>query len=49
MMAAQVHFASQNMPITAGLAFLFAPVLLGLSLSAAVYVFQTLKGEPVPE
>lgn len=48
MVAAQVHFASQSMPITAGLAFLFAPVLLGLSLSAGVYVFQTLKGEAVP-
>jgi hypothetical protein len=45
--AAQVHFASQNMPVTAGLAFLFAPVLLGLTLSAGVYVFQTLKGEAI--
>ncbi len=49
MMAAQIHSAGQNMPITAGLAFLFAPVLLGLSLSAGVYVFQTLKGEAVPD
>lgn len=48
MVAAQVHFASESMPVTAGLAFLFAPVLLGLSLSAGVYVFQTLKGEAVP-
>ncbi|MES2256328.1 MAG: hypothetical protein V4559_14970 [Pseudomonadota bacterium] len=45
MVAAQVHFASQNMPATAGLMFLFAPVLLGLILSAGVFVFQALKGE----
>jgi hypothetical protein len=45
MVAAQIHFASQNMPIMTGILFLFAPVLLGLLLSAGVFVFQALKSE----
>jgi hypothetical protein len=45
MVAAQIHFASQNMPIMTGILFLFAPVLLGLLLSAGVFVFRALKSE----
>ncbi|MEP6829593.1 MAG: hypothetical protein ABI963_04585 [Rhizomicrobium sp.] len=45
MVAAQIHFASQNMPVMTGILFLFAPVLLGLLLSAGVFVFQALKSE----
>jgi len=45
MVAAQIHAASQNMPITAGLAFLVAPVMLGLVLGAGSYTYRILKGE----
>ncbi len=49
MVAAQIHFASQNMPVTAGILFLVGPVLLGLILGAGVHVFQSLKGEAIPQ
>lgn len=43
MVAAQIHAASQNMPVTAGILFLVAPVLLGLVLGASAHAFQILK------
>jgi hypothetical protein len=45
MVAAQIHAASQNMPITAGILFLVAPLLLGLILGAGAYAFRALKTE----
>ncbi len=45
MVAAQIHFASRNMPITAGLFFLFAPLLLGLTVSASAHVYKMLKND----
>jgi hypothetical protein len=45
MMAAQIHGASQNMPMTAGLLFLMAPVLLGLTLGASAHAYRALGGE----
>jgi hypothetical protein len=45
MVAAQIHGASQNMPVTAGILFLVAPLLLGLILGAGAHVFHVLKGE----
>jgi hypothetical protein len=47
MVAAQIHAASQNMPVTAGILFLVAPLLLGLMLGAGAYAFRILKGETV--
>jgi hypothetical protein len=47
MVAAQIHAASQNMPITAGILFLVAPLLLGLTLGAGAHVFHVLKGEAI--
>jgi hypothetical protein len=47
MVAAQIHVASQNMPITAGILFLVAPLLLGLLLGASAHAFRILKGEAV--
>jgi hypothetical protein len=47
MVAAQIHAASQNMPATAGILFLVAPLLLGLMLGAGAYAFRILKGETV--
>jgi hypothetical protein len=47
MVAAQIHVASQNMPITAGILFLVAPLLLGLTLGASAHAFRVLKGEAV--
>ncbi len=47
MVAAQIHAASLNMPITAGLLFLVAPILLGLILGASAHAFRTLNGEAV--
>jgi hypothetical protein len=44
-MAAQIHFAGQNMPVTAGLFFLFAPLLLGLTMGASAHVYKTLKND----
>jgi hypothetical protein len=45
MMAAQIHGASQNMPVTAGILFLMAPVLLGLILGASAHAYRALGGE----
>ena len=45
MVAAEIHAASQNMPVTAGILFLVAPLLLGLILGAGAYAFRILKGE----
>ncbi len=42
MMAAQIHAASQNMPVMAGILFLVAPVLLGLILGASAEIFRLL-------
>ena len=47
MVAAPIHGASQNMPVTAGILFLVAPLLLGLILGASAHVFRILKGEAV--
>ena len=44
MMAAQIHAAAQNMPVTAGILFLFTPVLLGLVLGAGAHAYRTLEG-----
>ena len=44
MMAAQIHAAAQNMPVTAGILFLFSPVLLGLVLGAGAHAYRTLEG-----
>ena len=49
MMAAQIHGASQNMPVTAGLLFLVAPVLLGLILGAGAHAYRALGSEPAAE
>lgn len=43
MMAAEIHGASQSMPVTAGILFLFTPVLLGLVLGAGAHAYQTLE------
>lgn len=45
MVAARIHFASQAMPVTAGLFFLFAPLLLGLTIGASAHVYKLLKSE----
>jgi hypothetical protein len=41
--AAELHNMSANMPITQGLSFLIAPLLLGLVSSASVLAFSALK------
>lgn len=43
MVAAQLHAENQNMPITAGILFLIAPLALGLVLGASAHAFQVLK------
>src|SRR5215469_1268161 len=43
MVAVQLHAENQYMPITAGILFLIAPVLLGLTLGASAHAFQALK------
>ena len=43
MVAVQLHVENQNMPVTAGILFLIAPLLLGLTLGASVHAFQALK------
>lgn len=44
MVAVQMHAETQTMPITAGILFLIAPLLLGLTLGASAHAFQALKG-----
>ncbi|HWF64719.1 MAG TPA: hypothetical protein VN685_08920, partial [Rhizomicrobium sp.] len=43
MVAVQLHAENQNMPVTAGILFLIAPLLLGLTLGASAHAFQALK------
>lgn len=43
MVAVQLHAENQNMPITAGILFLIAPLALGLVLGASAHAFQALK------
>ena len=43
MVAVQMHAESQTMPVTAGIMFLFAPLVLGLALGASAHAFQVLK------
>jgi hypothetical protein len=43
MVAVQLHVENQNMPVTAGILFLIAPLLLGLALGASAHAFQALK------
>ncbi|HXR95705.1 MAG TPA: hypothetical protein VN718_07500 [Rhizomicrobium sp.] len=43
MVAVQLHAENQNMPVTAGILFLIAPLLLGLTMGASAYAFQALK------
>lgn len=47
MLAAHFHAVSQGLPIKAGLAFLMAPVFLGLIAGASAHAFRTLKGEAI--
>ena len=43
MVAVQLHIENQNMPVTAGILFLIAPLLLGLTLGASAHAFQALR------
>lgn len=45
MVAVQMHMENQNMPVTAGILFLIAPLALGLSLGASAHAFQALKNK----
>jgi hypothetical protein len=44
MVAVQMHAETQTMPVTAGILFLIAPLLLGLILGASAHAFAALKG-----
>ena len=46
MVAVQLHAENQNMPVTAGILFLIAPLLLGLTMGASAHAFQALKNPP---
>ena len=48
MMAAQLNSASQNMPLTAGLDFLMAPLVMGQMLGAAAAAYRALAGRDNP-
>ena len=48
MMAAQLNSASQNMPLTAGLDFLMAPLVMGQMLGAAAAAYRALAGKDNP-
>ena len=44
MAAAQLHIMSMNMPLTQGIGFLVAPLLLGLAAGASAASFTALRG-----
>ena len=46
MLAVQLHAENQSMPVTAGILFLIAPLVLGLIVGASAHVFQVLKLRP---
>ena len=46
MVAVQIHEEARNMPLTAGIFFLAAPLMLGLILGASAHAFRALKGGP---
>ena len=48
MMAAQLSSASRNMPLTAGLDFLMAPLVMGQMLGAAAAAYRALAGRDNP-
>jgi hypothetical protein len=43
MLAVQLHSENQNMPVTAGILFLIAPLMLGLVVGAGAHAYQALK------
>jgi hypothetical protein len=48
MAAAQLHVMSMNMPLTQGIGFLFAPLLVGLAAGASAASYTALQGAPTP-
>jgi hypothetical protein len=46
MAAAQLHVMSMNMPLTQGIGFLVAPLLLGLAAGASAASYTALQGAP---
>jgi hypothetical protein len=46
--AAQLHVMSMNMPLTQGIGFLVAPLLLGLAAGASAAAFTALKSDKLP-
>jgi hypothetical protein len=50
MMAAQFHAVAMNMPLTSGINFLLAPLLLGLLVGAGASVYRSVNlNRPVDE
>ena len=49
MAAAQLHIMSMNMPLTQGIGFLVAPLLLGLAAGASAASFTALQGGGVKD
>jgi hypothetical protein len=47
MAAAQLHVMSMNMPLTQGIGFLVAPLLLGLAAGASAAAFTALQANPL--
>lgn len=48
MAAAQFRAMAQQMPLTSGVSFLIAPLMLGLTLGAGAAIYRALNGEKLP-